>query len=125
MNLRKQLVNFNVRKTIATYITTHLDESAPAPVEVEMPPPAAPARPITAARAATLQPDTGFADALLSEQPPPPEVIDMNPLHIYTQRELDEIFREMAPHFEGRETEQNWMARDKSVLKLSRERIQA
>lgn len=120
MNLRKQLVNFNVRKTIATYITTHLDESAPAPVEVEMPPPAAPARPITAARAATLQPDTGFADALLSEQPPPPEVIDMNPLHIYTQRELDEIFREMAPHFEGRETEQNWMARDKSVLKLRR-----
>jgi CLIP-associating protein 1/2 len=44
----------------------------------------------------------------------------MDPLHIYTQRELDDIFRDMAPHFEGRESEQNWLHRDKNVTKLRR-----
>lgn len=116
MNLKKQLVNLNVRKTIATYITSNLDGSAPA--EAEMPPP--PVRPISAARAESLQPDTGIADSMLSELPPPSEPVSMDPLHVYTQRELDEIFREMTPHFEGKETEQNWMARDKSTTKLRR-----
>ncbi|KAF2010332.1 ARM repeat-containing protein [Aaosphaeria arxii CBS 175.79] len=118
-NLKKQLVHFNVRKTIANYIISHLEESP----EAEMPPPPAPAptaRPISAARAQSLQPDTGFADSMLSEIAPPAEVISMDALHIYTQRELDDIFRDMAPHFEGKESEQNWMARDKSVLKLRR-----
>lgn len=116
VDLKKQLVNFNVRKTIATYINSQL--SAAAAPEVEMPPP--PVRPISAARAETLQPETGFADSLLSEQPPPAEVVAMDPIHVYTQRELDEIFREMAPHFEGKETEANWLARDKSTTKLRR-----
>ena len=44
----------------------------------------------------------------------------MDPLHIYTQRELDDIFRDMVPHFEGRESEQNWLPRDKNVTKLRR-----
>jgi len=107
-----------VRKTIATYITTHLDGAAPA--ETEMPLPAPTPRPIPAARVETLQPDTGFADSLASEVVPPPEPVSMDPLHIYTQRELDDIFRDMAPHFEGRESEHNWMPRDKSVTKLRR-----
>jgi CLIP-associating protein 1/2 len=85
------------------------------------PPPLAPAvRPIIASRAESLQPDTGFADSLAAEQPPPTEPVSMDPLHIYTQRELDEIFRNMAPHFEGRESEANWMPRDKNTTKLRR-----
>lgn len=44
----------------------------------------------------------------------------MDPIHIYTQRELEDVFRDMAPHFEGRETEQNWLARDKNCTKLRR-----
>lgn len=117
VDLKKQLVAANVRKTIATYITTHMDGASP--VEAELPPPAA-VRPITAARAHTLQPDTGFADSILSEQPPPSEPVSMDPLHIYTQRELEDIFRDMAPHFEGKESEQNWIARDKNTTKLRR-----
>jgi CLIP-associating protein 1/2 len=115
-DLKKRLVSNNVRKTIASYITDRLSGSV-AP-EVEMPPP--PVRPILQARAETLQPDTGFADSLLSEQPPPAETVSMDPIHVYTQRELDEIFREMAPHFEGKESEHNWMHRDKSIFKLRR-----
>lgn len=86
--------------------------------EVEMPPP--PARPLSAARAESLQPDIGIADSMISELPPPTEAVPMDPIHIYTQRELDDIFRDMAPHFEGKETEANWMARDKNTTKLRR-----
>ncbi|KAF2205725.1 hypothetical protein GQ43DRAFT_477101 [Delitschia confertaspora ATCC 74209] len=114
-DLKKQLSSFNVRKTIAAYITSHLSGSAP--MEGDMPPPE---RPLPVTRAATLQPDVGFADSMLSEQPPPPEVVPMDPIHVYTQRELDEIFRNMAPCFEGKETEGNWLARDKNTLKLRR-----
>jgi CLIP-associating protein 1/2 len=44
----------------------------------------------------------------------------MGPIHIYTQRELDDVLRDMAPPFEGRESEQNWLARDKNTTKLRR-----
>ncbi|KAF2109929.1 HEAT repeat-containing protein [Lophiotrema nucula] len=118
VDLKKQLLNNNVRKTIATYITDRLGDSlVPAP-ELDIPPP--PARPISVARAQSLQPETGIADSLLSEVPPPAEPVIMDPLQIYTQREMEDIFREMAPHFEGKESEGNWMPRDKSVLKLRR-----
>ncbi|KAF2684079.1 protein STU1 [Lentithecium fluviatile CBS 122367] len=117
-NLKKLLISGNVRKAIANYITTHVDDAAPA--EAEMPPPAPAVRPIIASRAESLQPETGFADSLGSEQAPPPEPVSMDPLHIYTQRELDDIFRDMAPHFEGRESEANWMPRDKNTTKLRR-----
>ena len=101
---------------MTTYIISQLSDSMPPEAEV-LPPPA---RPISASRVESLQPDTGFADALMSEQPPPTEVVAMDPIHLYTQRELEEILRDMAPHFEGKETEQNWLARDKSTLKLRR-----
>ncbi|KAF2258698.1 hypothetical protein CC78DRAFT_586802 [Lojkania enalia] len=116
VDLKKQLVSNNVRKTIATYITSRLSGSVPP--EAEMPPP--PVRPISATRVESLQPDTGIADSMMSELPPPAEAVPMDPIHVYTQRELDDIFRDMAPHFEGKETEQNWLARDKNTLKLRR-----
>lgn len=112
-NVKKQLVQFNVRKTIASYINSQLDNMA-SEADTSMAPP--PPRPISVARAQSLQPDTGIADEIA----PPAEVVPMDPIHIYTQRELDEIFRQMAPHFEGKENEQNWLPRDKSVLKLRR-----
>jgi CLIP-associating protein 1/2 len=108
-------VTFNVRKTIATYINSHLDAMAS---EADMAPP--PARPVPVGRAESLQPDTGFADSLVIEAPPPVEAVPMDPIHIYTQREMEDMFRDMAPPFEGRESEQNWLARDKNTMKLRR-----
>ncbi|OAX81560.1 hypothetical protein ACJ72_04094 [Emergomyces africanus] len=52
-----------------------------------------------------------------------PEIVEaetIDPLYLNSYRDLDEIFREMLPHFEGRESEQNWSLREKSVLKLRR-----
>lgn len=120
VNLKKQLIALNVRKAIATYIISALDGGA-APKEVEMPPPAPKVeRPLPARRAETLQPDVGLAESLATEQPPPTEAVPMDPIHVYTQRELEDIFRDMTPHFEGKETEQNWLARDKATTKMRR-----
>jgi CLIP-associating protein 1/2 len=80
----------------------------------------APARPVSVMRVQALQPDAGIADNLAAEAPPPTEAVPMDPIHIYTQRELEEAFRDMAPHFEGKENEQNWLGRDKSTTKLRR-----
>ncbi|KAH7562885.1 clasp N terminal-domain-containing protein [Bipolaris maydis] len=130
-NLKKQLVAMNVRKAIATYITTHLDDAAttkdadvapqlPSQQTQPQPQPASFSRSISAKRAEQLQPDVGLADSYASELPPPAEVVVMDPIHIYTQRELDDIFRDMAPWYEGKESEANWLARDKNCTKLRR-----
>ena len=46
------------------------------------------------------------------------DVDHIEPAYVNTHRELEEIFRQMHPHFEGRESEQNWLHREKSILKL-------
>lgn len=116
-DLKKQLTKYSVRHSIASYIISHLGIPG---ADLDLKNSAASIS--TTASADYLQPDTGFAESILSEAPPAPaqEVVSMEPLYAHTQRELDEIFREMHPHFEGKETEQNWMARDKSTLKLRR-----
>jgi CLIP-associating protein 1/2 len=83
-------------------------------------PPVPISRPIPTKRAETIQPDAGFTDSFAGEQPPPVEVVVMDPIHIYTQRELDDVFRDMAPCYEGKESEGNWLARDKNCTKLRR-----
>ena len=133
VNLKKQLAAHNVRKGTVAFITSHLDDAAAADDHSAEPahahahahaPAPAPApvreRPLPAPRSKTLQPDVGFADSLAAEQPPPTEAVVMDPIHIYTQRELEDILRDMAPPFEGRENEQNWIGRDKNTLKLRR-----
>ncbi|KAI5294117.1 suppressor of tub2 mutation [Ascosphaera acerosa] len=45
---------------------------------------------------------------------------NVEPYNVASHHELDDIFRTMAPHFEGRETEQNWSARERAVLLLRR-----
>ncbi|KAF2502982.1 protein STU1 [Lophium mytilinum] len=110
-DLKKQLVAFNVRKSIASYIVAHLGGTAPVEDVVA-----------SAISTSTASADTnaGFADSMISEAPPPVEVVPMDPIYVHTQRELDDIFREMLPHFEGRESEGNWLPRDKDTLKLRR-----
>jgi CLIP-associating protein 1/2 len=63
-----------------------------------------------------------FADSINSEaaKPPPQEAIPMDPIYMLSERELNDTIRDMLPHFEGKETEHNWMPRDKAVLKIRR-----
>ncbi|KAI9807449.1 MAG: suppressor of tub2 mutation [Piccolia ochrophora] len=47
---------------------------------------------------------------------PPPKVSEA--LYVNSQRELENLFLEMQPPFEGKESEDNWRQRDKNVLNL-------
>jgi CLIP-associating protein 1/2 len=49
---------------------------------------------------------------------PPPDEVPMDPVFVHSQRELEDIFSDMLPFFEGRESEENWINRDKSVTKM-------
>lgn len=70
----------------------------------------------------TIDHATAFAASINSEaaKPPPVETVPMDPIYVHTERELTDAFRDMQPHFEGKETEHNWMPRDKSTLKVRR-----
>ncbi|EFR01378.1 hypothetical protein MGYG_04385 [Nannizzia gypsea CBS 118893] len=46
--------------------------------------------------------------------------VSLDPITIYSNREIDDMFRDMVPHFEGKETEHNWLHREKSVHTLRR-----
>ncbi|KAF2127645.1 protein STU1 [Dothidotthia symphoricarpi CBS 119687] len=115
-NLKKQLATHNVRKTIAAYITSHLDDDAMSK-DAELAPPPPPERPITTKKAVPRHTEPSFTEA---ELPPPVETVSMDPIHLYTQREMEDMFRDMGPAFEGRESEGNWLARDKNATKLRR-----
>ena len=50
----------------------------------------------------------------ISEQ----EAVKLDPIYVENSRDLDEAFRDMAPWFEGKESEQNWLKREKSIQRL-------
>ncbi|KAJ9149024.1 ARM repeat-containing protein [Pleurostoma richardsiae] len=114
-DLKRQLKNFKVRPAIEQAIVKELAPTSSAstiPNEPDDVPP--PSRPNLAASLSSLS----------SEQPitPMPESRPdaVEPSYVNTQRELDDIFREMQPHFEGRESEHNWLKREESITKLRR-----
>lgn len=44
----------------------------------------------------------------------------MDPIHVSTRRQLEDIFQQLVPLFEGNETELNWSLRDDAVKKLQK-----
>ncbi|KAI1945508.1 suppressor of tub2 mutation [Ophidiomyces ophidiicola] len=44
----------------------------------------------------------------------------VEPIYVNSHREFEDMIREMLPHFEGRESEQNWLLREKSAVTLRR-----
>ncbi|KAL2023379.1 hypothetical protein VTK56DRAFT_2736 [Thermocarpiscus australiensis] len=115
-DLKRQLKNFKIRPAIEQTIIKELNPTSSAPVSqtdsVDEPGPA-PARPTLAASVPSFgdRPITPMLDNRTEQ---------VEPVYVNTQRELDEILREMHCHFEGKETEQNWMKREESVTKLRR-----
>jgi CLIP-associating protein 1/2 len=127
-DLKKQMKAFSVRHSIESQILAQVGlggssasastsrpqtSSAPEP-EVDM---AASTRSLP-----TLDHASHFAASINSEaaQPPPVETVPMDPIYVQSRSELEDMFRTMLPYFEGKETEQNWTPRDKSILKLRR-----
>ncbi|RGP80435.1 stu1 [Fusarium longipes] len=115
-DLKRQLKNFKVRPAIEQVIVKELIPTSGRPET-----PAAPAEPAPEpAPRKTFSASTSSA----AERPitpgiePKPETLE--PLYVNTNRELDDMIKEMAWFFEGKETEQNWLKRENSVHKLRR-----
>lgn len=109
-DLKKQLKNFKVRPAIEQAIVKAL---APTGARSDAVPEVA-ARPALSAPssfAASERPTTPMVDPLAES---------VEPQYVNTHRELDDLFRDMAPYFEGKESEQNWMKREQSTVTLRR-----
>jgi len=104
-----------VRKTIESFVIAQLGMRNSGDVDLVASTISLPSMP-----SESFQSDAGPDESAMSEHPFPQETVPMDPLYIHTQRELEDIFKEMQPNFEGKETEHNWMARDKNILKLRR-----
>ncbi|RHZ44320.1 uncharacterized protein CDV56_101406 [Aspergillus thermomutatus] len=65
---------------------------------------------------------TGPAEGLPlpNSRPASQEGEKVEALYVSSSRQVDEMFRDMMPHFEGRESEDNWIRREKDVLTLRR-----
>jgi CLIP-associating protein 1/2 len=114
-DLKRQMTAHNVRRAIFSFIVQHLGSTGAAEADLG-------ASVMSASTASTshFQAEPSFAESTMSEQPPASETVALDPIYIHTQRELEDTFRDMAPPFEGRETEFNWSVRDKSVMKIRR-----
>ncbi|KAK4103575.1 ARM repeat-containing protein [Parathielavia hyrcaniae] len=115
-DLKRQLKTFKVRPAIEQAIVKELIPTSSAPAsQMDSPDEPAPPRPNLAASvsAPSHRPVT---PGLPESNPPEP----VEPSYVNTTRELDDILREMHFHFEGKETEQNWLKREESVTKLRR-----
>ena len=44
----------------------------------------------------------------------------LDPIYVESAKDVDQIFTEMLPCFEGKEAENNWMQREQSALKIRR-----
>lgn len=64
--------------------------------------------------------DNTVANGVVPPTPADLEADKIEPIYINSHKEFDEIIRDMQPYFEGKESEQNWLNREKSVLKLRR-----
>lgn len=111
-DLKRQLKNFKVRPAIEQAIVKEL---APTGTRPETPAEAAPAaRPALSATASSLaaeRPITPAADT---------KGDNVEPQYVNTNRELDDIIKGMAWFFEGKESEQNWIKREESMVTLRR-----
>lgn len=122
-DLKKELVRHQVRKATATYIITHLGIPGGG-TELEAGTIAGPGEEEgssgnvglgKAKSAAGGTTASRFVDAI-----PGSELEVLDPDYVNTNRELEEIFTDMIKPFDGRESEQNWLAREKNCAKIRR-----
>ncbi|RCI10598.1 hypothetical protein L249_4409 [Ophiocordyceps polyrhachis-furcata BCC 54312] len=108
-DLKRQLKNFKVRPAIEQAIVKTLGPTG---------------RPDTPSEAAPQSRSNlgASVSSLVSERATTPmaeaQTEAIEPMYVNTHRELDDLFRGMASHFEGKETEQNWMKREQAMSTL-------
>ncbi|KAG5964107.1 hypothetical protein E4U57_000074 [Claviceps arundinis] len=127
-DLKRQLKNFKVRPAIEQAIVKAL---APVGGCSEIPSDGLVSQPSQPSSQPSTQPSQSSRPHLGASVPshgserantpmPDVQVEAVEPQYVNTNRELDDIFRDMAFHFEGRESEQNWLKREQSINTLRR-----
>ena len=126
-DLKKHLQQHNIQKSIVAYLSSQLGFSMPPEAELSSSTHSQKSEAPTKKTEAPNKTQTFVTSTTIRSKPPTPvpsasesEADQLEPLHIYTSRELEDAFRDMAVHFEGKESEQNWTHREKSILKLRR-----
>lgn len=114
-DLKRQLKNFKVRPAIEQAIVKSLGSGRP-----ETPADGRPAHGASFSSSTTASSSAAAAAERPVTPAPPaePPAETVEPMYVNTLRELDDIFRDMAWQFEGKETEQNWMKREQSISAL-------
>lgn len=120
-DLQRHLEQRNVRRSIVDHILSELGPAALSATDTHS---------VAESFGTELPKNTpSFSDSASSKAIPasseaPPmsvseqEAVQLDPIYVESSKDLDEAFREMHPHFEGKESEQNWLKREKSVLRL-------
>ena len=120
-DLKRQLEKHNVRKSIVAEVLSQLSSpssSEPVPHSSTHTAPF-----FDAPNKVTFLNEVVNGDTHPPSLPSVPSDHDpdhVEPLIVITSRDLEEMFREMHLHFDGRENEQNWVQREKSILRLRR-----
>lgn len=113
-DLKRQLKAFDVRPAITNAILNHLsEESSHAEAQHDS---FEPEQRHQFASSATSQAPSIMTESTSSES----RIEHVDPSYVNTHRELEEVFRDMHPFFEGKESEANWLKREQSCTKLRR-----
>ncbi|KAI0172266.1 ARM repeat-containing protein [Hypoxylon sp. FL1284] len=113
-DLKRQLKNFKVRPAIEQAIVKELAPTSSRGDPESRPASAMQTRPNLAASVSSLGSDRPVTPM------PEAKADSVEPSYVNTQRELDDIFKDMHQWFDGKETEQNWLKREESITKLRR-----
>ncbi|KAI1079496.1 ARM repeat-containing protein [Whalleya microplaca] len=114
-DLKRQLKNFKVRPAIEQAIVKELAPTSTRTDPESRPGSAMQTRPNLAASVSSMG-----SERPITPMPAEAKADPVEPSYVNTQRELEDIFKEMHTWFEGRETEQNWLKREESMTKLRR-----
>ncbi|KAI1470221.1 ARM repeat-containing protein [Daldinia caldariorum] len=114
-DLKKQLKNFKVRPAIEQAIVKELIPTSSRADPESRPASAMQVRQNLAASVSSLG-----SERPVTPMMPEAKADSVEPSYVNTQRELEDLFRDMHPWFESKETEQNWMKREESITRLRR-----
>lgn len=122
-DLKKELVRHKVRKATAAYIITQLGIPGGG-TELETGTVIGPGEDEVSSGKVGLGTATSVSGSAMGSRAvddiPGSELEALDPEYVNTNRELEEIFADMAGSFDGRESEQNWLAREKNCAKIRR-----
>ncbi|PWN20333.1 hypothetical protein BCV69DRAFT_312929 [Microstroma glucosiphilum] len=117
-DLKKELEAQNVRKALVDSIVREISSDDDEDLSGD-----GVATPVAAERAASSTSHAAPAAASSATTAPAPAATaasddNISPVHIFSRGDLERAFTALLPHFEGKETEHNWLQRENGIIKV-------